>query len=44
MFILIMKLKILKILQEYFEIEPEGNWEKKIILVEKEKPTQEILE
>ena len=28
---------------KYFEIKPEGNWENKIILVEKEKPTQEIL-
>jgi uncharacterized protein YyaL (SSP411 family) len=27
----------------YFEIKTEGNWEKKIILVEKKKPTEEIL-
>ncbi len=30
-------------IERYFEIKPEGNWENKIILVEKEKPTQEIL-
>ena len=30
-------------ISEYFEIKPEGNWEKKIILVEKKKPTKEIL-
>ena len=30
-------------IEKYFEIKPEGNWENKIILVEKEKPTQEIL-
>ncbi|MEC8360644.1 MAG: hypothetical protein VXZ92_12800 [SAR324 cluster bacterium] len=28
---------------KYFEIKPEGNWENKIILVQKEKPTEEIL-
>ena len=28
---------------KYFKIEPEGNWENKIILVEKEKPNEEIL-
>ena len=28
---------------KYFEIKPEGNWENKIILVEKKKPTVEIL-
>jgi uncharacterized protein YyaL (SSP411 family) len=28
---------------KYFEIKPEGNWENKIILVEKETPPQEIL-
>ncbi len=27
----------------YFEIKTEGNWEKKIILIEKQKPTEEIL-
>ncbi len=30
-------------IDKYFEIKPEGNWENKIILVEKEKSTQEIL-
>ena len=28
---------------KYFEIKPEGNWENKIILVEKKTPTEEIL-
>ena len=28
---------------KYFEVKPEGNWENKIILVEKEKPTAEII-
>ena len=28
----------------YFEIKPEGNWENKIILVEKEKPSKEVIE
>ena len=28
---------------KYFEIKPEGNWENKIILVEKKKPNEEIL-
>ncbi len=31
-------------IKKYFEIEPGGNWENKIILVEKEKPTKEILD
>ena len=30
-------------IEKYFEIKPEGNWENKLILVEKEKPTKEIL-
>ncbi len=30
-------------IERYFHIKPEGNWEKKIILVEKEKPTNDIL-
>ena len=30
-------------IEKYFEIKSEGNWENKIILVEKEKPTEEIL-
>ena len=32
------EIKNLKDIEKYFEIEPEGNWENKIILVEKEKP------
>ena len=34
----------IKNIEKYFEIKPEGNWEGKIILVEKETPTKEILE
>ncbi len=30
-------------IEKYFEIKPEGNWENKIILVEKEKPNFEII-
>ncbi len=30
-------------IEKYFEVKPEGNWENKIILIEKEKPTEEIL-
>ena len=37
------EIKDLENIEKYFDIKPEGNWEKKIILVEKEKPTQEIL-
>ena len=37
------EIKNFKNIEKYFEIKPEGNWENKIILVEKEKPTQEIL-
>ena len=33
----------IKNIESYFEIKPEGNWENKIILVEKEKPPDEIL-
>ena len=29
---------------KYFDIKPEGNWENKIILVEKDKPSKDILE
>ena len=29
--------------EKYFEIKPEGNWENKIILVEKQLPTDEII-
>ena len=37
------ELKGLKNIQKYFEIKPEGNWENKIILVEKEKPDNETI-
>ena len=37
------EIKELKNIERYFEIKPEGNWENKIILVEKEKPNGEIL-
>tara|TARA_X000001036_G_scaffold412135_1_gene425420 strand:+ start:1095 stop:2825 length:1731 start_codon:yes stop_codon:yes gene_type:complete len=37
------ELKGLKNIQQYFEIKPEGNWENKIILVEKEKPDNEMI-
>ena len=38
------EIKHLKNIENYFEINPEGNWENKIILVEKEKSPIEILE
>ncbi len=38
------QIKDIKNIDKYFEIKPEGNWEKKIILIEKERPTQEILD
>ncbi len=37
------EIKEIKNIEKFFEIKPEGNWEKKIILVEKEKPPKEIL-
>ena len=37
------EIKNLKDIKKYFEIQPEGNWENKIILVEKEKPNLEII-
>ena len=37
------EIKELKNIEKFFEVKPEGNWEKKIILVEKEKPPKEIL-
>ena len=37
------EIKNIENIEKYFEIKPEGNWENKIILVEKEKPTNEIL-
>ena len=37
------EVKNIKNIDKYFEIRPEGNWEGKIILVEKEQPIKEIL-
>ena len=37
------EIKDLENIERYFEIKPEGNWNGKIILLEKEKPTEEIL-
>ena len=37
------EIKDIENIEKYFEINPEGNWEKKIILVEKEKPKEEII-
>ncbi len=36
------EIKDIEKINKYFEIKPEGNWENKIILVEKEKPPKEI--
>jgi uncharacterized protein YyaL (SSP411 family) len=36
-------IKNIKDIEKYFEISPEGNWENKIILVEKKTPTRETL-
>ena len=37
------EIKDIEDIEKYFEIKPEGNWENKIILVEKKSPSQEIL-
>jgi uncharacterized protein YyaL (SSP411 family) len=37
------EIKDIKNIEKYFEIKPEGNWENKIILVEKQKPNEEIV-
>ena len=37
------EIKDLENIERFFEIKPEGNWEKKIILIEKEKPSAAIL-
>ena len=37
------EIKDIENIDKYFKIKTEGNWENKIILVEKEKPTNEIL-
>ena len=44
MFLNMMKSKTLKILKNILKLKEEGNWENKIILVEKEKPSKEILD
>tara|TARA_B100001057_G_scaffold25493_1_gene23452 strand:- start:889 stop:2625 length:1737 start_codon:yes stop_codon:yes gene_type:complete len=36
-------IKEIRNIEKYYEVAPNGNWEKKIILVEKEKPTAEII-
>ena len=38
------EIKAIDEIEKYFEIKPEGNWENKIILVEKEKPNKLILQ
>ena len=38
------EIKSLENLDKFFDIKPEGNWEGKIILVEKSSPTKEILD
>ena len=37
------EIKDIKNIEKYFEIKPQGNWENKIILIEKELPTKEVL-
>ncbi len=37
------QIKDLESIDKFFEIKPEGNWENKIILVEKNKPNKEII-
>ena len=37
------EIKDIENIEKYFEVKPEGNWESKIILIEKEKPTKNIL-
>jgi uncharacterized protein len=38
------EVKAIKDIKNYFEISEKGNWENKIILVEKKKPTKEVLD
>ena len=38
------EIKDLENISKFFEIDPKGNWENKIILVEKEKPPKQLLE
>ena len=44
MFIVMMTLKNIKDIKDYFEIDEKGNWENKIILVEKKKAPKEVLD
>ena len=37
-------IKVIKNIHDYFEIDSKGNWENKIILVEKKKPIKEVLD
>ena len=37
------EIKDIREIEKYFEIKPEGNWEKKIILIEKKQPKDEII-
>ena len=37
-------IKDIKDVKEYFEVDAKGNWENKIILVEKKKPSKEVLD
>ena len=38
------EIKNIKEISDYFEIDVKGNWENKIILVEKKKPPKEVVE
>ena len=38
------EIKNIENIEKYFDINPDGNWEKKIILIEKDNPPNEILE
>ncbi len=37
------EIKNIKNIEEYFEIKPEGNWENKIILIEKKKSSKQVI-
>ncbi len=37
------EIKDIENIEKYFEIKPEGNWEKKIILIEKKEPKEDII-
>ena len=37
------EIKDIENIEKYFEIKPEGNWEKKIILIEKKEPNEDII-